>query len=228
LKKLLKNKYFPRFTISKTLFKNNLNNELIQQLVPIIVNLLKVIKGQYSKLTTNNFLKFNVMLSKKMEEALNVQVEKEAYASALYLAMATWSETQGFDGITEWFYAQAEEEREHMLKFMRYVNERGGHGIVPAVEKPPVVFKDIKSVFEAALEHERMVTASINKIVGQSLEEKDFTTHHWLQWFVEEQLEEESAGQKILDKINLLGPNNLYLLDRDIMAMRAEGGEAGA
>jgi ferritin len=167
------------------------------------------------------------MLSKKMGEALNVQLEKEAYASALYLAMASWAETNGFDGITEWFFAQAEEEREHMLKFMRYINERGGHGIVPAVPQPPKSFTDIKSVFEAALDHERGVTASINNIVGLCLEEKDFSTHQWLQWFVQEQLEEEASGQKIIDKINLLGPNNLYLLDRDIMAMRSAGGEAG-
>lgn len=161
-----------------------------------------------------------------MQDALNAQLEKEAYASALYLSMASWAETNGFDGITGWFYAQSEEEREHMLKFMHYINERGGHGVVPAVAKPPMEFTDVKSVFEAALEHERMVTKSINAIVGLCLEEKDFSTHYWLQWFVEEQLEEEASGQKIIDKINLLGPNNLYLLDRDIMAMRAEGGEA--
>ncbi len=162
-----------------------------------------------------------------MQEALNVQLEKEAYASALYLAMASWAETNGYDGITQWFYAQSEEERQHMLKFMHYINERGGRGIVPAVAKPPVDFTDIKSVFEAALDHERGVTASINNIVGLTLEEKDFSTHHWLQWFVEEQLEEEASGQKIIDKINLLGPNNFYLLDRDIMAMRTKGAEEG-
>jgi ferritin len=167
------------------------------------------------------------MLSKKMEVALNAQLGKEAYASALYLAMATWAEHTGFEGTAEWFYAQAEEERVHMLKFMRYINERGGHGLVSKVDQPPAKFKDIKAIFEASLEHEQMVTKSINDIVGLALEEKDFTTHHWIQWFVEEQLEEETSVQRILDKLKLLGDHSLYLFDRDIMSLRlSEGGEA--
>lgn len=168
------------------------------------------------------------MLSKKMEEILNLQVGKEAYASALYLAMASWAENKGMEGISEWFYAQSEEERVHMLKFLRYVNERGGHGVVPLVDQPPVAFKDVKTIFDAALEHEQMVTRSINEIVGLALEEKDFTTHHWIQWFVEEQLEEESSVQRIIDKLNLLGEHNLYLFDRDIMGMRGAEAEGEA
>lgn len=160
------------------------------------------------------------MLSKKMENILNQQVVKEAYASALYLAMASWAESKGLEGISGWFYAQSEEERVHKLKFLRYINERGGHGIVPLVDQPPVEFKNIKAVFEASLEHEQMVTRAINDIVGLSLEEKDFTTHHWIQWFVEEQLEEESSVQRIIDKLNLLGEQNMYIFDRDIMSLR--------
>ena len=165
------------------------------------------------------------MLSKKMEEILNLQVGKEAYASALYLAMASWAENKGYEGISEWFYAQSEEERVHMLKFLRYVNERGGHGVVPLVDQPPVEFKDVKSVFDASLEHEQMVTRSINEIVGLALEEKDFTTHNWIQWFVEEQLEEESSVQRIIDKLNMLDGKNLYVFDRDIMKIRGAGEE---
>jgi ferritin len=167
------------------------------------------------------------MLQKNLENILNEQVEKEAYASHLYLSMASWAETQGMAGISEWFYAQAEEERMHMLKFVRYINERGGHAIVPTVQQPPKEFKNVKELFEASLEHEQMVTGAINNIVAMSLEAKDFTTHHWIQWFVEEQLEEESSVQGILDKLKLLGDGNLYLFDRDIMSMRgAEGEEA--
>lgn len=167
------------------------------------------------------------MLPKKLEDVLNAQVEKEAYASVLYLSMASWAETKGLAGVAQWFYAQADEERLHMLKFVKYINERGGHAIVPQVNKPPHTFNGVKHVFEASLEHEQMVTASINHIVGMCLEEKDFTTHHWIQWFVEEQLEEESSVQGVIDRLNLLGEGNLYMFDRDIMAMRAEGETAG-
>ena len=165
------------------------------------------------------------MLSKKMEEILNLQVGKEAYASALYLAMASWAEKKGYEGISEWFYAQSEEEREHMLKFLRYVNERGGHGIVPLVDQPPVEFMDVKNVFDASLEHEQMVARSINEIVGLALEEKDFITHNWIQWFVQEQLEEESSVQGIIDKLNMLEGKSLYVFDRDIMKIRGAGEE---
>jgi ferritin len=165
------------------------------------------------------------MLSKKMLDILNNQVEKEAYASQLYLSMASWTEAQGLEGVSSWFYAQAEEERVHMLKFVRYINERGGHAIVPSLAQPPKDFESVKAVFEASLEHEQMVTGAINNIVALSLEEKDYTTNNWIQWFVTEQLEEETSVQNILDKLNLLGGSHLYMFDRDIMRMRVEGGE---
>lgn len=165
------------------------------------------------------------MLSEKMLNILNDQTEKEAYASQLYLSMASWAEAKGLEGISEWFYAQSEEEREHMLKFIRYINERGGHATVPKVDLPPKDFPSVKAVFEASLEHEQMVTGAINDIVALSLEEKDFTTNNWIQWFVTEQLEEESSVQGILDKLDLLGEGPLYHFDRDILAMRSEEGE---
>jgi len=160
------------------------------------------------------------MLSEKMLNILNEQVAKEAYASHLYLAMASWSDVQGFEGISSWFYAQAEEEREHMLKFVHYINERGGHAIVPVVEEPPKDFEGIRELFDASLEHEQMVTAAINDIVTLALEERDYTTNNWIQWFVDEQLEEETSVQAIIDKLDILGENNLYIFDRDIMSMR--------
>lgn len=162
------------------------------------------------------------MLSKNLEKVLNEQIEKEGYAAQLYLAMASWSETQGYDGISEWFYAQHMEEIEHMLKIMRYVNERGGFAKAPKIEQPPAEFKGVKDLFVAALEHEEMVTRSINDIVEMTLEEKDYTTNNWIQWFVEEQLEEESSVNAIIDKLDMLGEKNLYIFDRDIMKMRGE------
>lgn len=166
------------------------------------------------------------MLPKKLEKVLNEQIGKEGYAAHLYLSMASWAETQGYEGISKWFYAQHLEEVEHMLKIIRYVNERGGQAIVPKIDQPPKSFDGVKKVFEASLEHEQMVTKSINDIVGISLSEKDFTTHNWIQWFVDEQLEEESSVQNILDKLNLIGDGNLYMFDRDILSMRGEESES--
>lgn len=166
------------------------------------------------------------MLPKKIESALNQQIEKEGYAAQLYLAMASWAETKGYQGISGWFYAQHKEEIEHMLKFVKYVNERGGKAVIPQINQPPKSFEGVKEVFEASLEHEQLVTSSINNIVGLCLEEKDFTTHNWIQWFVYEQLEEESSVQAILDKLNLVGDGNLYMFDRDILSLRAAGESA--
>ncbi len=162
------------------------------------------------------------MLSKKMLNILNEQVAKEVYASHLYLAMASWAENIGLDGISEWFYAQSEEEREHMMKFIRYINERGGHAVVPLVDEPPKDFPGIREAFDASLEHEQMVSGAINDIVDLSIKEKDFATHNWIQWFVEEQREEEASVQGILDKLELIGKQGLYVFDRDIMSMRGE------
>lgn len=168
------------------------------------------------------------MLAKKIEDKLNEQIEKEGYSSNLYLAMAIWAETNGYAGIAGWLYAQAEEEKMHMLKFIHYINERGGHAIISAFDQPPKDQKGVKSLFDAVFKHEQYISESINQIVAATIAESDYTTQSWLQWFVTEQIEEEAQVSEILDKLNLLGENNLYLFDRDIMAMRVKGGEAGA
>lgn len=160
------------------------------------------------------------MLTKKIEEILNKQVEKEGYSSILYLAMASWAETKGYKGISDWLYAQADEEKMHMLKFIGYINERDGRAIIPAFKKPPAEFKSVSEMFREVLKHEQFISASINEIVALSIQEKDFTTHNWLQWFVNEQIEEESNARTILDKLKLAGEKNLYQFDRDIMSLR--------
>ncbi|GAF04841.1 ferritin [Saccharicrinis fermentans] len=160
------------------------------------------------------------MLKKPVENILVRQIEREAYSSNLYLSMASWAETNGFGGVSEWMYAQAEEEKIHLLKFMKYVNERGGKAVIPSVEQPPADFADVQELFERTLEHEQYVTESISEIVGVCLEEKDFTTHNWIQWFVTEQIEEEASVRNIIDKLKLLQGQNLYLFDRDVAGMR--------
>jgi len=160
------------------------------------------------------------MLKKKVEDICNRQIEREGYSSNLYLAMASWAETNGFSGVAGWLYVQADEERMHMLKFIKYVNERGGKAVIPALKKPATELKGVEELFKEVLKHEEYITASINEIVALSLEEKEFNTHNFLQWFVTEQVEEEAAVRTILDKVRLLGKSNLYLFDRDIMGLR--------
>jgi ferritin len=170
------------------------------------------------------------MINKKVENALNEQASKELYSSMLYLSMASWAETGGYKGIAEWLYVQAEEEKEHMLRFMRYINDRGGKAVVAAIDQPPGEFKSVKEMFEHVLKHEQYVSELINNIVQLCVEEKDFTTHNWIQWFVNEQIEEESSVRDILDKLKLVGDSGMYLFDRDIIALRSgsEGEAAGA
>ncbi len=163
------------------------------------------------------------MISKKIEAALNGQAEHEAASSQYYLAMASWAETQGLSGIAAFLYAHSEEERLHMLKLVKFINERGGHGIVPALKQPPESFRSIKDIFEQILKHEIMVTGEINLLVEMCLKEKDYTTHNFLQWYVAEQIEEEALARRIIDKLNLIGneKSGLYLFDRDMEGMAA-------
>lgn len=167
------------------------------------------------------------MLPKRVEEILNIQIEKEDYSSQLYLSMASWAENKGFEGVSTWLYAQAEEERVHMLKLVKYVNERDGVAIIPGIKTPPVDFEDIVIMFGQVLAHEKYISGSINEIVKVCIDENDYTTQNWIQWFVNEQIEEEASVKTIIDKLNLLGKNNLYMFDRDIVSMR-DGGEATA
>ena len=160
------------------------------------------------------------MLNKKIEDICNRQVEREGFSSSLYLAMASWAETNGFSGVAEWLYSQSNEERLHMLKFIKYINERGGKAIISALKKPEVEFNSVEVVFNEVLKHEEFITASINEIVSLTLDEKDFTTHSFLQWFVTEQIEEEASVRTIIDKVHLVGKNNMYLFDKDIMSLR--------
>lgn len=158
------------------------------------------------------------MLSTKVENALNQQIEVEAHASQLYLAMASWAEGNGLNGVAAFLYTHADEERVHMLKLVKYVNERGGKAVIPALPKPPKSFKDLTSVFEQLLNHEVKVSADVNGVVDICLKEKDYSTHNFMQWYVAEQIEEEALARMIMDKLALIGNDKggMYLFDRDI------------
>ncbi len=158
------------------------------------------------------------MFSKKVEDALNNQVKIEAESSQFYLAMASWAETEGLNGTASFLYMHSDEERMHMLKLVKFINERGGHAIIPALAQPPVTFESIQAIFQNLLDHEMMVTSSINEVVDICLKEKDYTTHNFMQWYVSEQIEEEALARTIMDKLNLIGNDKggLYLFDRDL------------
>jgi ferritin len=161
------------------------------------------------------------MLTKKVEEFCNRQIEREGYSSNLYLAMASWAENKGLAGVASWLFSQSDEERLHLLKFIKYVNERGGTALIPALKQPPVKFKSVQDMFKEVLKHEQFVSASINEVLTVANSEKDYATTNWIQWFVNEQIQEESSAKIILDKLELAGESGLYFLDRDIMALRA-------
>ena len=161
------------------------------------------------------------MISSKIEEALNRQIDLEGYASLYYLSMASWCEVKGFKGIAQFLYHHSDEERMHMLKLFHYINDRGGHAVVPGLQSPPKDYVSIREIFETVLSHEVKVSNEINALVELCINEKDYTTHNFLQWYVAEQIEEESLARNILDKLNLIGDDKggMYLFDRDLEAL---------
>ncbi len=162
------------------------------------------------------------MLSKKIEEALNGQVEVEARSSQSYLAMASWAENTGLSGTAAFLYRHSDEERMHMLKLIKFINERGGRAVVPALDQPNTGFNSITDIFQSLLDHETKVTEEINGVVDLCLQEKDYTTHNFMQWYVSEQIEEEALARNLIDKLNLIGNDKggLYLFDRDLETMQ--------
>lgn len=154
----------------------------------------------------------------KIEAALNGQIKTEAYSSQVYLSMACWAERNGYEGVSKFLYKHSDEERMHMLKLVKFINERGGNAVISEIDKPKSTYNSLEEVFKNLFEHETNVTNEINKIVHLCLQEGDYTTHNFLQWYVNEQLEEEALARSILDKLKLIAGDKggLYMFDRDI------------
>lgn len=161
-------------------------------------------------------------ISDAMEAQLNKQIAKEAEAAQVFLAYGSWAETKGYPGIADFFYKHEEEEREHMKKIVRYVNGRGGESKFSAIKAAPNNPSFLKDCFDKALEHEIANTKAIYEIVNLAHEEKDWATFNFAQWFVKEQIEEETLVMDLIDKYNLAVDNeeedneNLYQLDKDL------------
>lgn len=158
------------------------------------------------------------MLKEKIEKALNEQIKIEAESSQIYLAMASWAETEGLGGTAQFLYKHSDEERMHMLKIVQYVNERGGKAVIPSLSAPEKGYQSLNNLFQTLLDHEIMVSGEINNLVEICLKEKDYTTHNFMQWYVAEQIEEEALARTIMDKLRMIGEDKggLYLFDRDI------------
>lgn len=156
-----------------------------------------------------------------IERLLNDQIKYEATASLQYLAMASWADATGYNGIAGFFYNQSTEERTHMTKLIKFVNERGGNVVIPELKKPKDKFDSIYELFEHFLNSEIFVTEQINKVIFECLEKKDYNVHNFMQWYVTEQLEEEATARTLLDKLKIIGDDKsgIYLFDRDINAL---------
>lgn len=157
-------------------------------------------------------------LTAPVQKALNEQIGKELHAAYLYLAMSCWFAERNLDGFAKWMRIQAQEEREHALRILDYLQDRGGHVDLGAIAKPRVGWKSPLGVFEAAARHEADVSASIKALYERAGREKDHATQVMLQWFLTEQVEEEKTSTAIVERLRLFGdsPSGLLMLDRQL------------
>jgi len=158
------------------------------------------------------------MLSKKMEKALNEQINKELYSAYLYLAMAAYCKQTNLDGFANWVTVQAQEELAHAQMFFNYVNDRRGRVVLTAIAEPPAVWKTPTALFENIMTHEQGVTASINALVVLAGSEKDSATLAYLQWFVTEQVEEEASVDRVVQRLKMVEgfAGGLFIIDNEL------------
>jgi ferritin len=155
-----------------------------------------------------------------MNKSLNEQVKWELYSAYLYLGMAAYFQETGLSGFANWMRVQAQEELSHSIIFYNFILGRGGNIKLAAIDAPPASYANSLGVFEKTLEHERGVTARINKLVGQARKEEDFATDIFLQWFVTEQIEEEESVTDVLNKLKFVenDGHGLLTLDKELGA----------
>jgi ferritin len=157
-------------------------------------------------------------MDKKMQEALNKQLNAEIYSAYLYLSMSAYFHSINLDGFANWMRVQWQEELAHGLKFYDYVNERGGRVTLQPVEAPPSEWGSPLALFEDVYRHEQKVTGMINKLVDLAVKARDHATNNFLQWFVAEQVEEEASADEVVQKLKLVGDDAsaLFMIDREL------------
>ncbi|RLE19338.1 MAG: ferritin [Acidobacteria bacterium] len=158
------------------------------------------------------------MISKEMEKALNDQINAEFFSAYLYLAMAAYFEDENLSGCAHWMELQYQEESEHGMKIYKYINDRGGRVQLNAIEKPQEKWENPLAAFEAAYKHEQYITGRINDLMKLAVELNDFTTQSFLQWYLNEQIEEEANVDGIVQSFNLMGNDKraLFMMDREL------------
>jgi len=166
-----------------------------------------------------DLLRLKTSLTEEIEKLLNEQIKLEAASSASYLAMASWCDRHGFDNSADFFYRQSDEERAHMMKIFKYVNDLGGAAVSPDVSNVPTDFDSFKGVFEEALSQEVSVTQSLNRIAAKCHSVQDFTTFNFLSWFLKEQVEEEYIARRCLELFEVIGEEGVgqYMIDKQIV-----------
>ncbi len=164
-----------------------------------------------------------MMISKKMEKALNAQMNRELFSWYLYLAMSAWFKDQNLDGFSNWMAKQAGEEMAHARKFYDYIFEVRGKGELDAIEKPKAEWDSPLNAFKEAFDHEQYITKNIHELVHLAREEKDLATESFLGWFVDEQVEEESTVDDIVNKLEMMKDfkGGLYMMDKELGAREA-------
>jgi ferritin len=160
------------------------------------------------------------MLSKKLQDALNEQMNREFFSEYQYLSMAAYFEHHDLDGFANFFHVQAQEEHLHAMKFFRFTGDRGGRVILKAIDAPKVEFKSALDVFEAALKHEQYVTQSIDALMNLAIKEGDHAVISFLKWFVDEQVEEEKQAQILVSKLRLINGegHGMLMLNAELAA----------
>lgn len=159
-----------------------------------------------------------------MQDALNNQINHEFYASYLYLAMSAYLDDANYPGFAQWMRVQSQEEYGHAMKIFNYINDRDGKVVLKAIQQPQTEFKSPLEVFSMALEHERKVTGMINDLYSMAMKENDYPTQVMLQWFINEQVEEEKTALGIVDQLKMIGdsPTAMIMLDRQLGARSKE------
>ena len=153
-----------------------------------------------------------------MHDAMNEQIKNEFYSAYLYLSMSAYFETINLPGFAHWMQIQVQEEVGHAMKLYNFINERGGRVVLQAIDQPPAEFDSPLDVFERTLEHEEKVTGMIHQLYALSIQEQDYPSQIFLQWFVTEQVEEEDSVTKIMATLKLIGDDRhaLLMLDREL------------
>ena len=164
------------------------------------------------------------MISKKLQDAINGQISHEFYSSYMYLSMSAYFQTANLPGFANWMMIQSQEEYSHALKFYKHIIERGGKVELEAIDKPKADYKNPLDVMKKVLEHEQKVTGLINALYELAVKEKDYPGQIMLQWFIEEQVEEEKNAAEVIHLLKQIGdaPAGLIMLDRQLAARKAD------